>query len=711
GYGCFSGYIMSMFVLYLLQNRRINGTMSSYQVARSTWSAIAKSNWTEDGISLAQPASQQSGVSDFHKYFDVVFLDVTGCYNLCANMCRETYIWPRSVLIIQISTVSKPLFMTRMPFYRQFDHIIRRGLQQRVFSLGILFPNISRWSVNEAIPSAEEHITLGLTLNPEFAFSTVERGPGANLPEFWNAKTDARLFQDGSICEAFMWNIGSTTLQQRRLICRHIVCYLLQKKLGIHTESSLLYVADQLEPLLERHSIQPAGFEYGTGEEASVRVISVVDALSKQLRQVEDIPLEVTGIRATSAVMRYCEVLPPLAMLPKTHKYHPESRENCHVLKMDNPTAIAPRFIPVIEGVIQLGMSGKWPQNLAAIQRIKAAFYIQTAQGLSKQFKLTVQPYPNCIHIFKDGFTLSLEVAHQREISLLKEYKTPEGMTKYRDTPESIALEKRILHLPKLSSALHGLHQQFPGFGPTCCLAKRWLSSQLIDPSHFPEMCTELLVASLFLSPEPYHPPNQPQLGFFRFLNLMANTDWNTEPVILNLNDELNREDILKIENWFQKNRVTLPNLFLSTPYDKNNSIWSKEAPSLQILIRVAMLARESLRIVESLLFYSRQIDSSQIFRPPLDAYDVIIHLIPKLNPLRHEAVDATAVKKNKQLPAYKQEPEEKIPVAGFNPVSCYLHELRRTLVKMHCSSMDVYGGDMIAVLWKPPALQPKGFR
>jgi hypothetical protein len=43
--------------------------------------------------------------------------------------------------------------------------------------------------------------------------------------------------------------------------------------------------------------------------------------------------------------------------------------------------------------------------------------------------------------------------------------------------------------------------------------------------------------------------------------------------------------------------------LFLSTPYDKKNSIWTKEAPSLQILIRVAMLAGEALRVIESLLF------------------------------------------------------------------------------------------------------------
>jgi Nrap protein. len=62
-------------------------------------------------------------------------------------------------------------------------------------------------------------------------------------------------------------------------------------------------------------------------------------------------------------------------------------------------------------------------------------------------------------------------------------------------------------------------------------------------------------------------------------------------------------EDILEIETWFHSHRSVLPSLFLSTPYDRKNSIWTKEGPSLQILIRVAMLAGEALRVIEGLLF------------------------------------------------------------------------------------------------------------
>jgi len=51
--------------------------------------------------------------------------------------------------------------------------------------------------------------------------------------------------------------------------------------------------------------------------------------------------------------------------------------------------------------VIQLGLSGKWPNDLCAVQRIKAAFYLKIAESLSKQFQLTVQPYPDCVHVLK----------------------------------------------------------------------------------------------------------------------------------------------------------------------------------------------------------------------------------------------------------------------------------------------------------------------
>ena len=83
------------------------------------------------------------------------------------------------------------------------------------------------------------------------------------------------------------------------------------------------------------------------------------------------------------------------------------------------------------------------------------------------------------------------------------------------------------------------MHTQQPSFGPTCCLAKRWLSAQLLDNSHIPDVVVELLVASMYLTPAPYRPSQMPQVGFLRLLESFARSHWNTDPVIVNFNNEM----------------------------------------------------------------------------------------------------------------------------------------------------------------------------
>jgi hypothetical protein len=70
--------------------------------------------------------------------------------------------------------------------------------------------------------------------------------------KFWGKKSEVRRFQDGSISESVVWNNGSATLAQKRMICHHIVTYLLNEKFGIPSDNGVIYVADQLDSLLER---------------------------------------------------------------------------------------------------------------------------------------------------------------------------------------------------------------------------------------------------------------------------------------------------------------------------------------------------------------------------------------------------------------------------------------------------------------------------
>uniref|UniRef100_A0A1B0CG98 Nucleolar protein 6 n=1 Tax=Lutzomyia longipalpis TaxID=7200 RepID=A0A1B0CG98_LUTLO len=205
----------------------------------------------------------------------------------------------------------------------------------------------------------------------------------------------------------------------------------------------------------------------------------------------------------------------------------------------------------------------------------------------------------NGIEILKGGFIFRFQVAHAKELALRKQI-IANGIAKQRDSPESVQFERELFILPRLSSALNGIHQQFNSFGPTVCLAKKWLYSQLFDQHLWPDECTELLVASLYTKPGASLPPFQPQAGFLRFLHLMGSTNWQNELIIVNFNESLTQDEVSKLEANFQSSRENYPPLTIVTSFDATkHSIWSKSAPILQILVRVSVLAKQLIDTVE----------------------------------------------------------------------------------------------------------------
>lgn len=173
------------------------------------------------------------------------------------------------------------------------------------------------------------------------------------------------------------------------------------------------------------------------------------------------------------------------------------------------------------------------------MRALKTAFYVKIAEALKKKHNYRFIVRFDGVFVFKDGYVFHVEISHAKEIALMKKEVTEKGLTSYKDTPESIALEKRYVLLPKITSSLYGIYKLYPSFGPAVMIAKRWLYSQLIDPGLWPDECTELLIASQYMKMGAQANTCQPQTGFFRFLHLLANTDWQTEMVVLQFNEEL----------------------------------------------------------------------------------------------------------------------------------------------------------------------------
>lgn len=61
-----------------------------------------------------------------------------------------------------------------------------------------------------------------------------------------------------------------------------------------------------------------------------------------------------------------------------------------------------------------------------------------------------------CFYLIdQDGYMFRYKIAVPREMALLKKEITSKGITKYKDTVESIKLERETILLPKISVSLH----------------------------------------------------------------------------------------------------------------------------------------------------------------------------------------------------------------------------------------------------------------
>ncbi|RVE45335.1 hypothetical protein evm_010040 [Chilo suppressalis] len=693
-----SGYIINMFIVYLVQNRRINNIMSSYQIVRNVWIALKTSEWDTKGISLCKSGNTPP-IEEFHECFPVVFLDTTGYYNICWQMCKGTYaaLKRESVLAVDMLDNGKinsflPLFMMPVQPLLQFDHILRfkniqhliesvtekvpksvklnygveklslvtdtlytllaRALGNRVDLILQLVDADFSWSVKKKPDKAmkegyKQEISFGFILNPENCLNIVEKGPPANLPEaeefrsFWGDKSELRRFQDGSITETCVWE--ADTLADRRGVSRQIVDYLFKLKYDIPS-SELFHIHDQLESLVFRKQYS------APCEESTVRVVQALDNLRRDIRLLTQLPLDVSAV---------------------------------------------------------YGHSGKWPGDIEAFRCLKSAFNLQIAERLNKQHSTPTQAYPTHIDVLKDGLVFRLEIAHPKEITLLRK-EMEKGVAKFRETEESVKLQCDTVLMPRLRGALHGLHQKHPAYGPTCCLLKRWLSCHLVPPPHFPAPVAELVAAATFLRPHPSLPTVQPTAGLYRVWRLLAETNWATEMIVLDFNEDMRREEITELETAFSSREDKSPRLYIVTAYDGDlPSVWSSIAPSPNVLARVKTLARSALDYVTQALLEDMKDNVLGTFVPSLAGYDVIIHLNSSLVPYAGEKINATPVLK----PVAEVKDTEVIPVVEFDPVRKYLEELQSAYSEFALFFHDSYGGDVIAVLWKPDVHNLRDFQ
>ncbi|KAF7651428.1 hypothetical protein LDENG_00111260 [Lucifuga dentata] len=757
GTGCFNGFLASMLLAYLLNTHRISNTMTAYQLLRNSLNFLASTDLTVNGITLAkEPDSTAPSLAEFHSAFQVVFVDPSGHLNMCADMTACTYKQVQHEASLSMQFWDDPtvdgfhgLLMTPKPMIRTSDHVfqlcelvklqssckklnllselmdssgnyvqtalsyilslLQRGLGQRIHLLTHSLSLDPEWPVESEAPrhKAQSPLSFGLILRPELAASVLERGPPADNPkaaefrQLWGSRSELRRFQDGAITEAVLWE-GETTCQ-KRLVPKQIITHLLQLHADI-PKSCVRYVGSIVDDVIKTGSEMPS-----TGEEESLKVVQSYDDLSRKLWRLEDLPLSITSVQGAHPALRYTQVFPPVPLKMDYSFFETEKISRSLVPKEGKP---CPAYITPITVICHMEGSGKWPHDCLAIRHIRAAFHIHLGELLKKHHNYTCRPCPTHLDVWKDGLVFRIQVAYHREPQVLRESVNADGLLVVRDNEEALALEMATIHKPLLTSTLHGLQQQHPCFGAVCRLVKRWLGAQLFSQDITDDVA-DLLVASLFLQPAPFTPPGSPQVGFLRFLYLLSSFDWRNNPLVVNLNNQFTAADYTDIKNDFMASRESLPVMFIATPKDKKLSLWTKRAPSVQILQRMVTVAAESLKVLEHQLTDGSKIQDVRVaMRPPLDAYDVLIHLNPKQVPLLSQAVDPPSVTFSRGIMTGNvAQSGGLLPVIDYNPVAVYLAELREVFEDLALFFCDPYGGTVIAVLWKPKAFIPVPFK
>ena len=475
---------------------------------------------------------------------------------------------------------------------RKAYKVLSKGLGDRVQIISFFQQSAASWSISSSRPhaSASSEVEIRFVLDPVNSGRVVDHGPSAEnkteateFRRFWGEKAELRRFKDGRILETIVWKSGSSD----RSVLQQIVIYLLEQHVSPRIGKSIRFVGDIFSDML------PKGIRGGSQVLALFRpVTAAYGDLEKVIRALEGLPLQIRHIAAASAALRYAS---------------PQSVTNSHGRI---------NFIPA-DVVVQFEGSGRWPDDLVAIQRTKIALLLkmsellaEAGQGFTSRLGLENEKHYILNSAFLDiidshKLAFRLRIQNEREQTLLERRLADKSLDpRSRDeTVLALAEYKRIfIQAPLHTQAVQSLCTRFLLLSPTILLVKRWFNSHLLSP-HFSEELIELLVVRTFVQPHPWQPPSSVMTGFLRTLSWLSKWDWRIDPLIVDINGELNFKDIETINIRFEAWRKIDPGmnrmiLFAASHLDLNGVTWTEAGPSKVVAARMTTLTRSASAVV-----------------------------------------------------------------------------------------------------------------
>ena len=138
------------------------------------------------------------------------------------------------------------------------------------------------------------------------------------------------------------------------------------------------------------------------------RLTQTLDKLSISLLAIDTLPLRITGLHFTGTGGRYTSEIPPI-MHPLLGGVEPGMEDEGVASKIVSPYHVA----------MTIESSGRWPDDLGAIKKVKTAFLCNLGQTLRK---LDIKSLANrdWLDVAFEGYLFRLNLICDREEELLK---------------------------------------------------------------------------------------------------------------------------------------------------------------------------------------------------------------------------------------------------------------------------------------------------
>ncbi|KAJ1797239.1 U3 snoRNP protein [Coemansia sp. RSA 2399] len=236
---------------------------------------------------------------------------------------------------------------------------------------------------------------VGIIADADGSTRLVDLGPNpdaepeeaARFRAYWGERAELRRFRDASIRLAAVWGANGMAAETRSLIVPRMVSYLLRRHFSVRTVPEVMHPEDLLVVDKARPKAAQAFGEPGdTGklfalsarvvefaqsadicgpaadEVTFERAINAFDELQREIKGMEDnLPLRVLALHPVSPGLRYASLTPPKPVL---------------LSRNGGDDA----FIEPLHAVIEFSGSTKWPDDIAALHKVKTAFLLRIAE-------------------------------------------------------------------------------------------------------------------------------------------------------------------------------------------------------------------------------------------------------------------------------------------------------------------------------------------